>query len=194
MDASPAFNIKRLKKIGQQEVERRRKRFLSSDEIRSFWFGLDKVAITSAMRAALRWALVTGQRRGELAGTERDEIDEIAGIWRIPAARTKGDRDQILPLPKLALQILVEADRIRVRPQPTRLKRKDRRPYDSTPSPWLFPQSGMIACGAARRIDVRHRATSEEPRHRRRDGTRFTKDIRDPSRRTRRARISSQLY
>jgi hypothetical protein len=68
VDASPAVNVKRLE-------EQPRKRFLSQDEIRAFWFGLDTVPITPAIKMALRWALVTGQRRGELAGARRDEID-----------------------------------------------------------------------------------------------------------------------
>jgi len=159
--ASPAVQLRRLKKVGAVRVEQPRSRFLSKDEIRSFWLGLETIPIIPAMRVALKWALVTGQRRGEVAGTRRDELDDAAQLWTIPSARTKNDRGQLLPLPELALQVLAEADTARMRPQPTRLKRTDRLPYDSTPSPWLFPSSrhsqpitpASITCAV-----VRHRS------------------------------------
>jgi integrase len=141
VNGSPALQLPRLRKVGQTKVEQARGRFLSKEEIRSFWTNLDKIPITPAMRAALKWCLVTGQRRGEVAGTLRSEIDEATAVWTLPATRTKNEREQLLPLPSLALQILREADHARVRPQPTRLNRKDRKPYDATPSPWLFPSS-----------------------------------------------------
>jgi integrase len=141
VNGSPAMKLPRLRKVGNHKVEQARGRFLSKDEIRSLWLNLNKIRITPAMRAALKWTLVTGQRRGEVAGTPRREIDEAAALWRIPAERTKNGQEQLLPLPPLALQVLAEADAARVRPQPTRLHRKDRRPHDSTPSIWLFPSS-----------------------------------------------------
>lgn len=139
--ASPAVQLRRLKKVGAVKVEQPRSRFLSKDEIRSFWLGLDTIPIIPAMRAALRWALVTGQRRGEVSGTARNEIDDATQLWTLPGTRTKNQREQLLPLPALALQLLVEADRARIRPQPARLNRTDRLRYDPTPSPWLFPSS-----------------------------------------------------
>jgi integrase len=132
VEASPAIRIRRLQ-------EQARTQFLSKDQIRSFWHGLDKVKLTPILRVALRWLVVMGQRRGESAGARRDEIDETARLWRIPAERTKSDRDHIIPLPGIAMRLLADVDRARVRAQPTRLNRKDRRPYDPTPSPWLFP-------------------------------------------------------
>lgn len=141
VDASPAVQLRRLKKVGDVKVEQPRSRFLSKDEIRSFWLGLETIPIIPAMRAALKWALVTGQRRGEVTGTHRTEIDDATRLWTLPGTRTKNQREQLLPLPALALQVLAEADTTRIRPQPTRLKRTDRLPYDPTPSPWLFPSS-----------------------------------------------------
>jgi integrase len=94
-----------------------------------------------AMRAALKWCLLSGQRRGEIAGTLHSEINDASALWTIPAERTKNGQQQLLPLPRLALDVLKEADSARVRPQPTRVNRTDRRPHDPTPSPWLFPSS-----------------------------------------------------
>ena len=139
VNGTPAIKLPRLKKIGNMKVEQARARFLSKDEIRSFWLNVEKIPISPAMRQALKWLLVTGQRRGEVAGTQRCEID--GDLWTIPGTRTKNGLEQLLPLPPLALQVLAEADAARIRPQPTRLNRKDRRPYDATPSPWLFPSS-----------------------------------------------------
>ncbi|MEO7859979.1 MAG: tyrosine-type recombinase/integrase [Nitrospirales bacterium] len=161
VDASPAVQLRRLKKIGALKVEQPRSRFLSKDEIRSFWLGLDTIPIIPAMRAALRWALVTGQRRGEVSATHRNEIDDATRLWTLPATRTKNQREQLLPLPALALLILAEADRARIRPQPTRLNRTDRLPHDPTPSPWLFPSSRHlqpITPAAMTCAVVRHRA------------------------------------
>jgi len=141
IDASPAIKLRRIKKIGNRKVEQPRQNFLSIEQIRAFWTNLEKVPLTASMRAALRWLLLTGQRRGEVAGTPRAEIDGLAALWTIPGTRTKNEHEQRLPLPSLALQVLDAADAARVRTQPTRLNRKDRRPYDPTPSPFLFPSS-----------------------------------------------------
>lgn len=162
INGSPAIQLPRLRKIGKKKVEQPRERFLSKEEIRAFWSNLDKVPVTPAMRAALKWSLVTGQRRGEVAGARREEIDETAALWRIPAERTKNGQEQLLPLPSLAITILAEADASRVRPQPRRLNRKDRRAYDPAPSLFLFPSSRYaqpITPAALTCAIVRHRGT-----------------------------------
>jgi integrase len=141
VNGSPAIQLPRLRKVGNHKVEQARGRFLSKEEIRSFWLNLEKIPLTPAVRAALKWALVTGQRRGEVAGTPREEIDDAAALWRIPAERTKNGHEQLLPLPALARNVLREADAARVRPKPSRSNRTDRRPYNPTPSSWLFPSS-----------------------------------------------------
>lgn len=162
IDASPAVHIRRLRKVAGQKVEIARDRFLSKEEIRSFWHNLDKIPVTPSMRAALRMLLVTGQRRGEVAGTSRTEIDDRSAVWTIPGSRTKNEQPQVLPLPPLAMRVLKEADQARVRPVPIRLNRKDRTPYDPTASPWLFPSARYgkpISPEAVTCTVVRHRTT-----------------------------------
>lgn len=132
LDSSPGVGIRRLQ-------ERSRDRFLSVEEIRSFWHGLDKADITPAVRLALRFILVTGQRRIEVAGAMRSEIDDTEKLWHLPASRAKNGRANVIPLPPLALWLLGDADRLRVRPKPVRPDRKGHPPYDATPSPWLLP-------------------------------------------------------
>jgi integrase len=141
VNGSPAIQLPRLRKIGNTKVEQARARFLSKEEIYSFWTNLDAIPVTPCMRLALKWALVTGQRRSEIAGAQRNEIDDQDEVWTIPGERTKNQKEHPLPLPSLAVRVLLEADAARVRPQPTRLNRKDRRPYDPTPSSWLFPST-----------------------------------------------------
>jgi integrase len=161
INGSPAIQLPRLKKVGNKKVEQARCRFLSKDEIRSFWSNIEKIPVTPAMRTALKWALVTGQRRGEIAATPRNEIDDESALWTIPSERTKNGHEQLLPLPPLALRLLVEADAARVRRRPTRLNRKDRLPYDATPSFWLFPSSRHsrpITAQALTCAVVRHRS------------------------------------
>lgn len=141
INGSPAAQLPRLRKIQNKKVEQPRTRVLSQDEIRSFWYDLDQIPLTRSMKAALRWLLVTGQRRGETILAQRAHIDDAARIWRIPSENAKTDREQLVPLPQLALDLLAEIDEARVRPQPTRLNRKDRKPHDPAPSVWLFPST-----------------------------------------------------
>jgi integrase len=95
--------------------------------------------MSPGVRTALRLLLVTGQRRAEVAGAMADEIDRIEALWRIPGERTKNGRENLVPLPRLAMDLIVETDSLRVRRQPVRLTRKGRPDYDPAPSPWLFP-------------------------------------------------------
>ncbi len=135
IEAHPAVGIERL-------PETPRDRVLSPEEIRNFWLGLDNADMAEQTRLALKFALVTGQRRSEIAGTTRTEIDDAEALWRLPAARTKTGhktgRDNVIPLPRFAVEIVAEADALRVRPLPVRPGRKDRKPYSSEPSLWLF--------------------------------------------------------
>lgn len=159
VEASPAVGIRRLE-------EESRDRFLTRDEIRSFWTGLDFADMSPAVRTALRWLLVTGQRRAEVAGTAAAEIDRVEAIWRLPAARTKSrknkGRENLVPLPALALRLLEDADATRVRPKTARHSRSASAAYDDAPSPWLFPSWRLgrpIEPAALTRALNRNRAT-----------------------------------
>lgn len=160
INGSPAQRLPMLRKVGDKRVEEPRSRFLTKDEIRSFWVNLDHIPITPQLRLALKWTLVTGQRRSEVAGTLRAEIDSTDLVWKIPTHRAKNKREHILPLPSIAKVLLQQVDAANVRKPPTRLNRKDRHPFDATPSPWLFPSrqySKSITAGALTCAVVRHR-------------------------------------
>ena len=135
IDASPATAIRRVNEGPGRE------RFLSMEEISTFWRGLDLINAIPQVKLALKFCLATGQRRGEVAGIRRDEIDDA--LWRLPGARTKNSKPNFIPLPALITELVEQADQCRVRPVPARLNRKDRPAYDVEPSPFLFPSRSV---------------------------------------------------
>jgi integrase len=60
------------------------------------------------LRLAVTLLLLTAVRKGELLGATWPEVDLDRKEWRIPATRTKGRREHIVPLSTQALQCLAE--------------------------------------------------------------------------------------
>ncbi|HEX5328327.1 MAG TPA: site-specific integrase, partial [Acetobacteraceae bacterium] len=67
---------------------------------------------------ALRFAILTVARTGEVLGARWDEIDMEAGLWTIPARRMKAGREHRVPLSSGALAALREASGLRVQSRP----------------------------------------------------------------------------
>jgi integrase len=86
-----------------------RERCLSDDELRVFLTKLDTAAVAPVTRLALRFALLTAARPGEVTGAPWSEIDEKEAIWHLPAARTKNGQKHDLPLSPQALVVLAAA-------------------------------------------------------------------------------------
>jgi len=137
IDASPATAIRRVNEGPGRE------RFLSMEEISAFWHGLDHINTIPQVKLALKFCLATGQRRGEVAGTSRDEIDDAEALWRLPGERTKNGKSNIIPLPALIKGLVEQADRHRVKPVPAKPNRKDRPAHDPEPSIFLFPSRSV---------------------------------------------------
>ena len=113
IDANPAA---RLRKVGKK---RPRERVLSEDEIRMLWHALagmetmtrdhlkpgePRRMLSPSTRSSLRLLLLTGQRRGEISGARKSEL-ELSGpspVWTIPGARTKNRILHRLPLAPMA--------------------------------------------------------------------------------------------
>jgi integrase len=95
--------------IGQRVKEQSRSRSLSEGEIRAFWTGLDKAKMAPGTKLALRLALVTGQRIGEVCGALRLEVNFDKAEWLIPARRVKNRREHSVPLSHLAVKLFEEA-------------------------------------------------------------------------------------
>jgi integrase len=89
--------------------ERKRERALSSDEIYKFWHGLGTASMKQGTKLALKLALVTGQRIGEVCGAEKRELDLAKGEWLIPASRSKNGREHAVPLSTVAAELFQQA-------------------------------------------------------------------------------------
>ena len=86
-----------------------RDRALSAKELATFWHALDRGGFALETRAALRLMICCGQRLRETLRMEAHEVDLDAGVWHIPAPKTKGGRHpHAVPLPSLAVAVIRE--------------------------------------------------------------------------------------
>ena len=114
VETNPAYKIR--KAAAGPSV---RDRVLTSDELRSFWFGLDKAEMSEPLRLIFRLALLTGQRRSEVAGMRKCEIKHDDRLWVLPGdkmengqtihGRTKNRRDHMVPLTDAAMEVVSKA-------------------------------------------------------------------------------------
>lgn len=65
-----------------------------------------------AVSLALRFAILTLARRGEVVGATWAEIDFKANTWTVPAERHKSRKAHVVPLSEAALDILAEAKKL----------------------------------------------------------------------------------
>lgn len=98
LDENPASGVKPPQK------ERSRDRVLSDDELNAVW---DAAAVQGWPFGPITQLLVlTAQRCDEVISMRRSEIDVVAKIWTIPAARAKNGREHRVPLSEMALTII----------------------------------------------------------------------------------------
>ena len=57
---------------------------------------------------ALKLALVTGQRIGEVVGMTEEELDLKKAVWTIPAERSKNAKAHTVPLSNMALDLIAQ--------------------------------------------------------------------------------------
>ena len=60
----------------------------------------------------VRMLLLTGQRKGEVAGMRWAEINVGKKLWTIPPERFKSDATHLVPLSEYALSLLAELPRV----------------------------------------------------------------------------------
>jgi integrase len=113
--------------------ERPRERDLSPNEIKRLWDALDKtpverrdttglpkgsrvigdddIPMTRATALALKLALVTGQRIGEVTGIALSELalNDTVPLWTVPGERSKNGQSNRVPLSPLAVRLIQEA-------------------------------------------------------------------------------------
>jgi integrase len=86
------------------ERETSRERVLTDAELGTLYTAAG--ALTEPWGALIRLLLLTGQRRGEVAGMQWDELELDAGAWRLPGSRTKNHQPHVVPLPAAAVGLL----------------------------------------------------------------------------------------
>lgn len=122
IDADPAAAVEK------PSEEAPRDRFLSEEEIRLFWKACDRLGDPAGRMFKL--ALVTLQRRGEVAGLRYSELGELeykakdpktgrdvitkGAAWLLPAERTKRGVAHTVPLSPLAKDLIDGAVRLEV--------------------------------------------------------------------------------
>ncbi len=106
-----------------------RDRILDDQELASVWRAAE--GLGWPFMPVTRLLMLTGQRRGEVAGMTWSEIDFAAATWTIPAARAKNKRQHVVPLAPEVVEILTSLPRIAgtdlVFPMPGSVSRSKRR-------------------------------------------------------------------
>jgi integrase len=90
--------------IEKPAKERSRERTLSQDEVAAIWDAAPKLGYPFG--PFVRLLMLTGVRREELAGMRHDEIDFDAGLWTVPAARSKTGVSIRIPLSRATVEVL----------------------------------------------------------------------------------------
>jgi integrase len=92
--------IPNFRKLVQQEKPR--DRVLTDDELRDVWRGC--LYIGYPYGNLVRFALLTAQRRGEIAGLVRGEVNGDG--WKLPSERSKNGIGHLVPISELAQSVL----------------------------------------------------------------------------------------
>ncbi len=103
VENNPCYMVKAPGKEAQRD------RVLSPDELHTFWRRLYRTNMTPLLRLAIKFQLVTAQRRGEVMAAKWEDFDLDSGWWTIP--ETKNKLPHRVPLPKLAITLLRHIDR-----------------------------------------------------------------------------------
>ena len=93
-----------LEGISRPFPEDSRTRVLTLGEVVVLWVALDNVS--EPFRSFYRFAILLGQRLRENANAPWTEFDLELGDWLIPKARTKADRDHLVPMNEQAIELI----------------------------------------------------------------------------------------
>lgn len=104
------IEINPVARISKPGKEITRDRVLSDDEVRTLWQAWDQ--LSWPFGPLFKLMLITGQRRGEVAGMRWADLDIENTLWNIPREQTKSDRAHEVPLNKLAIEIIGELPRM----------------------------------------------------------------------------------
>lgn len=99
---SPVLGVKR------PFPEKERDRVLTLPELVVVWVALDY--LSEPFRSYYRLLILLGQRLREVSGAPWSEFNFETGDWFLPKARTKADRDHLVPMPEQAIEILEDLE------------------------------------------------------------------------------------
>lgn len=99
IEHSPCERLKAGSLIGRKVI---RQRVLTDEEIKSLWIAAHKMGYPYGPLCQL--LLITGQRRGEIAGSRWAEIRK--DVLVIPPERFKSDATHLVPLSEMALRLI----------------------------------------------------------------------------------------
>ena len=99
IDTHPAYGLPKLKEL-------HRERYMRPDELRAIWAHLAKLPSSSA--DGIKLCLLLGQRCSEVVGMAQSELSLNAAdpYWVLPSKRSKNKLEHLVPLPRLALEII----------------------------------------------------------------------------------------
>jgi len=83
----------------------KRERVLSDAELAEIWHAAGE-AVHPSYGKIIRLLILTGQRRGEVAGMRWDEISDDLSTWSLPGERTKNGAPQVVPMSACVQDIL----------------------------------------------------------------------------------------
>lgn len=102
VEANPAARMRRL------APENERERALSDDELRAVWLGADQAGYPFGPLVQL--LILTGQRRGEVAGLRWTDIR--GDTWHVPNEQAKSGKGHAVPLSRSARTLLERLPRV----------------------------------------------------------------------------------
>lgn len=95
--------------------EQNRTRVLNDEELKAFWIALDTTDLPPGPQVAiaLKLALLTGQRIGEIIGMRDYELNLAERLWIVPGSRTKSGRENRVPLTQPIIALILRAQEFR---------------------------------------------------------------------------------
>lgn len=115
-------------RVAKMTEDKARTRTLTDKELKTFWQALqdpsglrivddkrdEPVLVSRMVCIAIELCMVTLQRRAEVAGMKRAELDLPNKIWIIPEDRTKGRAEHLVPLSDRAVALIERALKLQV--------------------------------------------------------------------------------
>ena len=98
-----------------------REKILTDAELKIVWSAFTPplentdLKVSMPVANAIRIAMVTLQRRGEVAGMRIDELDFENRVWNIPSSIAKNKRYHVVPLSDLAIELIQTSILLRLR-------------------------------------------------------------------------------